>query len=39
MEILIFTIYHPQIDKQSKKNNQIIEIALRYFIIINLEID
>ena len=32
--ILIFTIYYSQIDNQSKRINQIIEIILRFHFII-----
>ena len=33
ISILIFTIYHSQIDKQFERTNQIIEMTFRFYII------
>ena len=35
MKVLVSTIWYSQIDEQFERTNQIIEIALRYFIIAN----
>ncbi len=32
VKLLYSTIYHPQIDESSKKTNQTVEIALRFFV-------
>jgi hypothetical protein len=32
IKLLMFTAYHSQIDEQSKRTNQIVEIALRFFL-------
>lgn len=39
VEILASTTYHSQTDEQSKRTNQTTEIALRYFITVNFEVD
>lgn len=37
--ILTSTAYHPQTDGQSKRTNQTVEIALRYFVTSNSDDD
>ena len=39
IDLLIFIVYHSQIDEQSKRINQTIEIVLRYWIVNNLNVD
>ena len=39
IKLLIITTYHSQINEQSKRTNQIIEIVLRYLISKNFDID
>ena len=38
-KLLVFTIYHLQTDGQSERTNRTVEIAFRYFLIINFGID
>ncbi len=39
IKLLMSTAYHSQTDDQSKRTNQIVKIALRFFLIENSEID
>ena len=39
VEFLISTIYHSQIDEQSERTNQIVEIALKYTLTNNLDLN
>ena len=39
MQFLIFVVYHSQINDQNERINQIVEIVLRYALIINLDLD
>ena len=34
-KLLIFTVYHSQIDDQCKQTNQIVEITLHYYLTLN----
>ena len=38
VDLLTFTVYHAQIDEQSKKTNQTVKIAIRFLITVNIDI-
>ena len=39
VQFLIFVVYHSQTNDQSERINQIVEIVLRYALIVNLDLD
>ena len=39
VQYLAFVVYHSQINDQSERTNQIVEIVLRYILTINLDLD